>query len=327
MQYTQLGKAGLQVSRLCLGTMNFGPTTPEADAHKIMDRALDAGINFFDTANGYGSEIRHGLTEEIIGNWFALGGVRRERVVIATKVFCPMDRNWAPNKSGLSARHIREQVDASLRRLKVDYIDLYQMHHISRGTPAEEALQTFEILVRQGKVLYIGSSNFAGWHITQYAEQAAKRNFVGLVSEQSHYNLVQRSVEAEVLPACRFYKVGMICWSPLGGGLLGGVLKQISEGRRSREWLQKKVAELRPKLEAYEKLCAEIGAEPANVALAWLLSRPGVVGPIIGPRTLEQLEAALPAAELTLSDETLKKLDEIWPSPSGGKEGPEAWAW
>ncbi|MCC7147348.1 MAG: aldo/keto reductase [Phycisphaeraceae bacterium] len=327
MQYVKLGKAGMQVSKLCLGTMNFGKPTEEKDAHVIMDKALEAGINFFDTANGYGFEIYPGRTEEIIGNWFALGGVRRERVIIATKVFCPMDKNWNPNKSGLSARHIREQIEASLRRLKVDYIDLYQMHHISRGTPVDEVLQSFETLVRQGKVLYIGSSNFAGWHVTQYAEQAAKRNFVGLVSEQCHYNLAQRSVEAELLPACRHYNVGVICWSPLEGGLLGGVLKKQSEGRRAKDWMQKQIEANRPKLEAYEKLCAELGTEPGTVALAWLLARPGVVAPIIGPRTAAQLEAALPAAELKLSDETLKKLDEIWPSPWGGKEGPEAWAW
>lgn len=324
MQYAQLGRSGLSVSRLCLGTMNFGPRTPEDEAHRIMDRALEAGVNFFDTANGYGHKIHVGLTEEIIGRWFAKGAPRRERVVIATKVYVPMDKEWTPNKSGLSARHVREQVEASLRRLQVDYIDLYQMHHISRATPVDEVLQTFETLVRQGKVLYMGSSNFAGWHIAQYCERAMARHFVGIVSEQCHYNLNNRWVEMELLPACRHYGVGVIPWSPLAGGLLGGGLHRGGgEGRRNDE----KLAEHREKLERYEALCKEIGAEPAVVALAWLLHQPGVTAPIIGPRTIEQLEAALPAVELKLDEAALKKLDAIWPSPSGGKMGPEAWAW
>jgi len=323
MQYTQLGRSGLSVSRLCLGTMNFGPRTPEEEAHRIMDRALETGVNFFDTANGYGHTVHRGYTEEIIGRWFAGGGPRRERVVIATKVYVPMDSDWTPNKSGLSARHVREQVEASLRRLQVEYIDLYQMHHISRATPVDEALQTFETLVRQGKILYMGSSNFAGWHIAQYCERAMGRNFMGIVSEQCHYNLSNRWVEMELLPACRQYGVGVIPWSPLAGGLLGGTAHRSGEGRRKDE----KLAEKREQLERYEALCKEIGAEPGTVALAWLLHQQGVTAPIIGPRTIQQFEAALPAAELKLDEAALKKLDEIWPSPSAGKMAPEAWAW
>jgi NDP-hexose C3-ketoreductase / dTDP-4-oxo-2-deoxy-alpha-D-pentos-2-ene 2,3-reductase len=324
MQYKSLGRSGLSVSRLCLGTMNFGPRTPEPDAHAIMDRALELGINFFDTANGYGSTIKHGLTAEIIGRWFAKGSPRRDRVVIATKVYAPMDPDWAPNKSGASARHMREQIDASLRRLQVDYIDIWQLHHISRATPVEEILQTFDVVIRQGKVLYAGSSNYAGWHIARFNERAAKRDMLGLVSEQCHYNLNNRLPELEVLPACRDYGLGVIPWSPLAGGLLAGTRRRGGDKpRRSDDKLQS----YEKQLAAYGKLCDQVGAEPAQVALAWLLHNPVVTAPIIGPRTLEQLESALPAADLKLDDQVLKELDAIWPSPGGGKEAPEAWAW
>ena len=327
MQYTNLGRSGLSVSRLCLGTMNFGDRTPEDESHAIMDRALEAGVNFFDTANWYGFKIQPGLTEQIIGRWFAKGSPRRDRVVIATKVYAPMDKQWAPNKGGLSARHMREQCDASLRRLQVEYIDVYQMHHISRSTRFEEIWQTYETLVRQGKVLYAGSSNFGGWHIAHACEQAQRRNLMGLVSEQCKYSLNSRMVELEVLPACRHYGLGVLPWSPLGGGLLGGMLHQYKEGRRSGEYVQKAIDQHKDALEAYEQLCVELGAEPGCVALAWLLANRDVTAPIIGPRTMEQFEAALPALNLTLDEPALKRLDEIWPSPGGGKEAPEAWAW
>lgn len=324
MQYTSLGRSGLSVSRLCLGTMNFGPRTSEADAHAIMDKALDSGVNFFDTANGYGSTIKHGLTEEIIGRWFAKGAPRRERVVIATKVYAPMDPDWAQNKSGASARHMREQIDASLKRLQVDYIDVWQMHHISRATPVEEILQTMDTLIRQGKILYCASSNYAGWHIARFNERAAKHNMLGLVSEQCHYNLNNRLPEAELLPACLDYGVGIIPWSPLAGGLLAGARRRGGDKPRRND---DKLKQHETQLDAYEALCEQIGAEPAQVALAWLLHNPAVTAPIIGPRTMEQLESALPAVELKLDDEVMKKLDDIWPSPTGGKPAPEAWAW
>lgn len=324
MQYKSLGRSGLSVSRLCLGTMNFGPRTPEDEAHAIMDKALEHGINFFDTANGYGHTIHHGYTEEIIGRWFAKGSPRRERVVIATKVYSPMDPAWAPNKSGASARHMREQLDASLRRLQVEYIDLWQMHHISRAAPVEEILQTYDMAIRQGKVLYAGSSNYAGWHIARFNERAAKRDMLGLVSEQCHYHLHNRLPELELLPACRDYGVGVIAWSPLAGGLLAGAQRRGGGKSRRNDELAAKYA---TELAAYEKLCAKVGAEPAQAALAWLLHNPVVTAPIIGPRTMEQLESALPAVELKLDDEVLKELDAIWPSPREGKEAPEAWAW
>jgi len=323
MDYTQLGRTGLKVSRLCLGTMNFGPQTSEADSFAIMDKALELGINFFDTANVYGWKIGEGVTEKIIGKWFAQGEKRREKVVIATKVYGRLG-DW-PNQSRLSARHIREAVEGSLKRMQTDYIDMYQMHHVDRDTPWEEIWQAMEILVQQGKVLYVGSSNFAGWHIAQAQEAAKSRHFLGLVSEQSLYNLAERMVELEVIPACRAYGLGLIPWSPLGGGLLGGALEKMENGRRAAERVQNEIENRRPQLEAYEAFCKSLGEKPADVALAWLLHNPAVTAPIIGPRTIEQLAGSLRALEIKFSEDSLKKLDGIWPGPGG--EAPEAYAW
>jgi aryl-alcohol dehydrogenase-like predicted oxidoreductase len=323
MDYTQLGRSGLKVSRLCLGTMNFGPQTNEVDSFAIMDKAIELGLNFFDTANVYGWKIGEGVTENIIGRWFAQGGGRREKVVLASKVYGRMGE-W-PNTSRLSALHIRQAVEESLLRLQTDHIDLYQMHHVDRLTPWEEIWQAMEVLIQQGKVIYVGSSNFAGWHIARAQETAVARHFMGLVSEQSLYNLKDRMVEMEVLPACKAYGLGVIPWSPLAGGLLGGVLQKIKEGRRAEKDTQKEIEEKRPQLEAWETFCKELGEQPADVALAWLLHNPVVTAPIIGPRTMEQLTGPLHTLEIKLDKAALKKLDEIWPGPGG--EGPEAYAW
>src|SRR4051794_31198301 len=263
MQYSHLGRTGLKVSQLCLGTMNFGPQTDELTSHRIMDRALEHGINFFDTANVYGQKKGEGVTEQIIGRWLAQGGGRRDRVVLATKVYNAMG-DW-PNQSRLSALHIRQACEASLRRLQTDYLDLYQMHHVWREAPWEEIWQAMELLVQQGKVIYVGSSNFAGWHIAQANEAAKGRNFLGLVSEQSLYNLNARTVELDLVPACEAYGLGLIPWSPLAGGLLGGVLQKASEGRRANEGMQKNIENNRAKLEAWEGLCRELGEQPADV--------------------------------------------------------------
>jgi len=323
MEFTQLGRTGLKVSRLCLGTMNFGPHTTEEASFAIMDKALDLGINFFDTANVYGRKLGEGVTEGIIGRWFAQGGGRREKTVVATKVFGRMG-TW-PNQSRISALNIRQAVEGSLRRLQTDYIDMYQMHHVDRNTPWDETWQAMETLVQQGKILYVGSSNFAGWHIAKAQETAKARHFLGLVSEQSLYNLKDRMVELEVLPASRDYGLGVIPWSPLAGGLLGGILQKIKEGRRADEDTQKDVKKYRKQLEAWEKFCKQMGEKPADVALAWLLTNPIVTAPIIGPRTLEQLTGALRALKVKFTKAEMKKLDEIWPGPGG--EAPEAYAW
>jgi aryl-alcohol dehydrogenase-like predicted oxidoreductase len=333
MEYTHLGRTGLTVSRLCLGTMNFGPLTDPAAARAIMDRAHELGINFFDTANRYGGassppgqvgnsgEAHVGWTEEIIGEWFASGGGRRERTVLATKVYGAMG-DW-PNEGKLSALSIRRACDESLRRLRTDHIDLYQMHHVDRDTPWDEIWQAMGVLIDQGKILYVGSSNFAGWHIAKANGVAAASGLLGLVSEQSIYNLMTRDIELEVLPAARAFGVGVIPWSPLQGGLLGGILGK--EGRRRQAGRSAEALENnREAIEAYEKLCQALGEQPAIVALAWLLHQEGVTGPIIGPRTIEQLEESQRAVELTLDHDTLQQLDRIFP---GYKPAPEHYAW
>lgn len=323
MEYVNLGRTGLKVSRLCLGTMNFGPFTTEEDSFAIMDKALELGIQFFDTANVYGWKLGEGITENILGRWFAQGGGRREKVVLATKVFGRMGEG--PNDRRLSAFNIRQAVEGSLRRLQTDHIDLYQFHHIDRETPWEEIWQAMELLVQQGKVLYVGSSNFAGWQIAQAQGEAKARHFMGLVSEQSLYNLKDRMIELEVIPACRAFGLGIIPWSPLAGGLLGGVLKKLEGGRRGGEDNQEDIEKYRSKIEPYEAFCAELGEQPADVALAWMLHNKAITSPIIGPRVMEQLTGAVHALEIKLSEDALKRLDEIWPGPGG--EAPEAYAW
>lgn len=326
MDYTLLGRTGLTVSRLALGTMNFGDVTDEQASFGIMDAALDAGINFFDTADVYGGpqkpdiEKGYGTSEEIIGRWLEKSG-KRDQIVLATKVYQPMDTGQ--NDRRLSAYHIRKACEDSLRRLKTDHIDLYQAHHIDRFTPWDEFWQAMELLVQQGKVLYVGSCNFAGWHIASAQEAAKQRHFLGLVSEQSVYNLTNRMIELEVIPASRHYGLGVLPWSPLGGGLLGGIMEKIRNGRRAG--LGEHVSHYEKQLGDYEALCNEIGERPADVALAWLLHNPAVTAPILGPRTKEQLLDSLKATDIILSAETLNRLDEIWPGPGG--EAPEAYAW
>jgi len=328
MEYTNLGRTALRVSRLCLGTMNFGPNTTEIDSHAIMNRALDLDLNFFDTANVYGRKRGEGVTENIIGNWLAQDGTRRDRIVLATKVYGHMGDG--PNDNGLSARHIIAACEGSLRRLRTDYIDLYQMHHIDRSAPWEEVWQAMDLLVAQGKVRYIGSSNFAGWHIASAQEAANRRHGLGLVSEQCVYNLMKRHVELEVLPAAESYGVGIIPWSPLAGGALSGALAKIEAGTAARsasEHTRATVDSHRDQLVSWEQFCRDRGDEPANVALAWLLAQPAVTGPIIGPRTVEQLEATVDCLDIQLDETALRELDEMFPPVGAGGPGPEAWAW
>ncbi|MFD5872222.1 aldo/keto reductase [Streptomyces sp. NPDC060322] len=329
MTYNHLGRTGLKVSKLGLGTMNFGWVTDEPTSFSILDRAVEEGINFIDTADVYGGpqspdmKQGYGLSEEIIGRWLAQDSGRRDRIVLATKLYQPM--GTGPNDKYLSAYKIRRAAEDSLRRLRTDHVDLYQMHHIDRSTPWDEIWQAMEQLVREGKVTYVGSSNFAGWHIATAQQEASKRHFLGLVSEQSLYNLNTRTIELELIPALRHYGLGLIPWSPLGGGLLGGALHKASSGRRSSPEFLATVEQYRPQLERYEALCADLGEQPAAVALAWLLHNPAVATTIVGPRTPEQLTESLRALHLRLSSETLRALDEIWPGPGG--EAPEAYAW
>src|SRR3954452_18490216 len=319
MKYTQLGRTGLKVSRLVLGTMNFGPQTDETASHAIMDSALDAGINYFDTANVYGWGENKGRTEEIIGNWFAKSAANRDKVVLATKVYGNMaaDGEAWPNHDKLSALNIRRAVDASLKRLRTDHIDVYQFHHVDRAAPFEEIWQAIDTLVTQGKILYAVSSNSPGYKIAQANEIAARRGgTIGLVSEQCLYNLAERRAEMEVIPAAQDYGLGVIPWSPLHGGLLGGVLKkEVEGGRRAGGRAADSLADpaVRKQIQAYEDLLDKHGVEPGEAALAWLLTRPGVTGPIVGPRTADQLASALRAADLDLSEDLLTALDEIFP--------------
>ena len=327
LPYVSLGRTGLKVSRLCLGTMNFGVDTSKEDAFAIMDRALELGINYFDTADVYGWKQGEGITETIIGEWFAQGGERRERVVLATKLFAKMGKgataDW-PNTANLSALHIRRACDASLMRLQTDYLDIYQMHHVYRDAPWEELWEAFEVLRQQGKIIYTGSSNFAGWHIVRAQEAANRRHFLGLVTEQSKFSLIQRDVEMEVGPACLEYGIGVIPWSPLAGGILAGVMKNQEGTRRSGDYAKTVIAGREEQLTTWENLCEEIGEEPANVALGWTLTRPFVTAPIIGPRTMAHLEGAIRAVEIEFTPELLEKIDAIFPAV---KTAPEHYAW
>lgn len=333
VEYTHLGRSGLTASRLVLGTDNFGTQTSAEDSFAIMDQAHELGINMIDTGDVYGWQFGEGLTETIIGKWLATGGGRRERTVLATKLYGRM-AEW-PNNSGLSALHIRRACEASLRRLGTDYIDVYQCHHIDRDTPWPEIWEAMDLLKTQGKIVYVGSSNHPGWHIAAGQEAAARRGGTGLISEQTIYNLLERTAELEVLPACRHYGVGMMAWSPLDAGLLGGILRKEREqrmgallpGARIATHRGKRLAKLerhRTQIASYETLCDELGHSPADVAVAWLLSRPGVDATIVGPRTVEQLDASTGALSVTLDDDALTRLDEIFPGPG---PAPEAYAW
>ncbi len=323
MEYTHVGRLGLVVSRLCLGTMNFGPHTSEPDSHAIMDDAVAHGLNFFDTANVYGRHLGVGTSEEIIGRWFAKGGGRRDKVVLATKVYGQMGE-W-PNEGRLSKLGIRNACEASLTRLRTDHIDLYQMHHIDRQAWWDEIWEAMEQLKLEGKILYVGSSNFAGWHIARANEIANWRHSLGLAAEQSIYNLSARTIELEVIPAVREYGMGLISYSPLAGGLLAGALHKVVEGRRSQEYMVQELEAHRVQLEKWEALCEELGERPSDVALAWLLAQPIVTAPIIGPRTVEQLESSMKALDVKLEKDVLDRLDDIFPGPGG--PAPEAYAW
>ena len=322
MEYCQLGRSGLKVSRLCLGTLNFGFNTPEPESNALMDQAHDLGINHFDTSNVYGQwpgEPSESATEQIIGRWFAKGGRRRERTVLGTKVFEPLS-DW-PNDGRLSALHIRRACDASLKRLQTDYIDIYQMHHVDRHTPWDEIWEAMNVLRTQGKILYVGSSNFAGWHLAQAQEAALARSMLGIVSEQSIYNLVTRDIEREMIPACQAYGIGVLAWSPLHRGMLAGILGSDIAGTRYKpEHLEGH----RRQLEQYEVLCAEVGVAPAQMALAWLLSRPGITAPLLGPRTKDDLDSAVVALDVRLDASVMARLDDIFP---GYKTAPEDYAW
>jgi NDP-hexose C3-ketoreductase / dTDP-4-oxo-2-deoxy-alpha-D-pentos-2-ene 2,3-reductase len=321
VKYRRLGRTALQVSELCLGTMNFGPRTDAAESHAILDAAIDLGLNFIDTADQYGGHLGVGATETILGEWLVRDRARRDRIVLATKVHEPMSEDV--NDRGLSARHIQMACEASLKRLRVDHIELFQFHHIDRTAPMEEVWQAADRLIAQGKVTYLGSSNFPGWKIAQAGEQAASRGLLGLVSEQSLYNLVERRAELEVIPAAAEYGMGLIVWSPLAGGLLAGASAD-PDGRRQSDAIRQAQAACADQLARFTSLCADLSESPSAVAMAWTLHQDVVAAAVIGPRNRAQLTSIAHVPELRLSDEVLAALDGIFP-PCG--PAPEAYAW
>jgi len=326
MEYAHLGRSGLKVSRLCLGTFNFGTFTDEAEAFRIMDAAVEAGVNFFDTANHYPDFVNCGRTEEFIGRWFAQGGGRRERVVLATKVYQPMcDAKDGPNDApGLSKFKIARHLEGSLRRLQTDRVELYQMHHVDRRASWDELWEAFAVAIHQGKICYVGASNFAGWHLAVAQGEAKARRMFGLASEQHRYNLLCRLPELEVLPAAMALGIGVLPYSPLAGGLLGGGVGNPPAGSR-RSQFKDLSGKLREQLTAFESFCKELGEAEPNVAVAWLLANPGVSSVVIGPRTTEQFKHAIRAVELKLDEAAKSRLDEIFPGPGGA--APEVYAW
>lgn len=303
--------------------MNLGKLVDEQNSFALLDAALDAGINFIDTADVYGGIGARGRTEEIIGRWMAHGGGRREKIVLATKLYGKMGE--VQNARGLSAFHIRQACDGSLRRLQTDHIDLYQMHHVDRATPWAEIWQAMDQLIQSGKVIYTGSSNFAAWNIVQAQYKAHERNLAGIVSEQSLYNLANRMIELEVIPACRALGIGLLPWSPLAEGLLAGILGGVIGVRKQTEIVQKQLAKVRKQVQEYEAFCSSSGREPESVALAWLLKNPIVSSVIIGPRTIEQLNGMIEGMKVSLHENDMTTLNSIWPGPGG--EAPEAYAW
>jgi aryl-alcohol dehydrogenase-like predicted oxidoreductase len=333
MKYTRLGKSNLIVSRVCLGTMHFGSRTPEAEAFQILDKALEMGINFIDTANVYGGFDNKGGSETIIGKWLQFGD-NRDRVVLATKVYGPMRNANIPNEErGISAYKVRKHVEDSLRRLGTDHIDLYQVHHIDRRITAEEFWGTFERLIDDGKVLYMGSSNFPGWGLAKYQMQAAQRGSLGFISEQSMFNLLCRYPELEVLPAALEFGIGVIPYMPLAGGLLTGKIQSVVGSRTSEVEKEYGLAlgESNQQMVDFSSLCRELGEAEHVVAIAWTLAQPAVASPIVGVRTVAQLEGLDRAAALELTPETLARLDQIF-APNHGRPlrvgpAPEAYAW
>lgn len=336
MQYTNLGRSHMKVSKICLGTMFFGERTPQDEAFRIMDRCLELGINFFDTANRYGGLGNRGGSEKIIGDWFRQGGGRRERVVLATKIYGNMyeevpDPNVA---SGFSAYKARRDCADSLRRLQTDHIDLYQVHHFVRGITPEEWWGTFERLVADGDVLYAGTSNFPGWGLTKFQMQAWQRGTMGLISEQTQYNLLNRIPELEVLPAAQEMGIGILAYMPLAGGLLTGKIS-APEGSRTQSVETEygiRLGEHNQQFTDFSKLCREIGEPEHIVAIAWTLAHPAVHSAIVGIRTEKHLDGIQRAAELTLDAETMQRLNEIFDVNKGrplknSAPAPEAYSW
>ncbi len=336
MQYTKLGKSGMTVSKVCLGTMHFGGPTSEEEAFKIMDKALEMGINFFDTANVYGGKSGKGKSEEIIGKWFQSRSGSRDQVVLATKVYHSMvAQDRIPNEDqGISSYKVHKHLNDSLRRLQTDHIDLYQVHHIDREVTPEEFWGTFERVINNGKVLYMGSSNFPGWGLAKFQLHALQRGTLGFVSEQTMYSLLCRAPELEVLPAAEDFGIGVIPYMPLAGGLLTGKKKSAAGSRTAsvEDEYGIYLGDTNEQMKAFSTLCQELDEKEHVVAIGWTLAHSAVDSPIVGVRTTQHLEGLDRATELELDAEALAKLDEIFGINKGrplrtGKPSPEAYAW
>lgn len=314
MEYRKLGRTGLKVSALCMGSMQFGWTASEEQSDQILTRSFEAGINFIDTADIYSRWVAGnpgGVAETIIGNWIKRKGIPRHEVIIATKVRGKVGE--APNDEGLSRAHIFHAVEQSLRRLQTDYIDLYQTHWYDDQTPIEETLYALNDLVRQGKVRYIGCSNYPAWRLMQALWTSDKLGLARFDSLQPHYNLVHRAeFERELAEVCRTYGLGVIPYSPLAGGFLSGKYRRGQTEAGSQRNVSRYFTEYGWKvLDAVEEIARQRGASVSQISLAWMLTLPGITSPIIGPRSLEQLADNLGAADLRLTDEEMEKLNEV----------------
>jgi aryl-alcohol dehydrogenase-like predicted oxidoreductase len=334
MQYTQLGRSNMVVSRICVGTMHFGTVTSEDESYSILDKALDMGINFIDTANVYGRRASVGRTEEIIGSWFQQGSGRRDKTVLATKVYGNMVDSPPPNEErGLSAYKVRKHAADSLRRLQTDHIDLYQVHHIDERISLEEFWTTFDRLIQRGDVLYMGTSNFPGWGLAKYQMYALQHGMMGFISEQAQYNLLSRYPELEVFPAAQDFGISIIPYMPLGGGLLTGK-KTAEAGSRTAQVEKEYSMDMATsrQLETFSALCREIGEKEHVVAIAWVLANPAVASAIVGPRTVAHLDGLDRAAELVLAADHIQRLNDLFNINSGrplnpNVPAPAAFAW
>jgi len=325
MKYERLGKSGMYVSKLCLGTASFGKGIStgardwglinEKDAHKMMDFAVDNGINFFDTANVYGSKDARGMSEEIIGRWFKLGGGRREKVILNTKVgrdLGPGHIDGPNNREGLSLYKIRRHIEDSLRRLQTDKIEVYTMHKRDQLTSWDETWEAFECLVRQGKIDYVGASNHDAWELVKAQETAKRRNFMGLVSEQHFYTPLNRMAELEMLPMAKEYGIGITVYSPLCRGLLGIDMNNPNKHHRNGE-ADYHFEYIQDQLWKYTKLCQEIGESPANVTVAWELANDAVSSVIIAPNTIDDLKELFSSLDVILTPDIMDEIDKIFP--------------
>ena len=320
MIYNKIGKSGIYVSRLCLGTMAFGSLADEKDCFRIMDMALDNGINFFDCANVYGGRTDkatgvttgyRGYSEEIVGKWFAQGGGRREKVVLLTKFNAPEgEMDGANNRPGLSAWKIRRNLDASLKRLQTDHVEIYMMHRVDRSVSWAELWPAFTIAQEQGKADYIASSAFAGHDIVTAQAEAEKRGLLGLIADEHRFNLVCRFPELEVIPALQKLGMGLLPYSPLGGGhLSGNALSKPGPRTAGRALSQAQIDQL----EKFNAFSEKIGVSCAKIAQAWILGQPIVSSMLLGPRNIEMLQDGIDALDVVLDADMLKELDEIFP--------------